>query len=188
MFGPTLSALSQVGRLTREPSLQAAAIVATAPVTAAGLHAVGISTDLDTTILSMGLVDPTLWFTLAMAAAFGGIGGFVAELLSLHGNIELPHRVNKRSHSHAKRTRLADPHDMVDLGVLSRMLLGAAAALALLSVYAPATATALLVNALIAGSAATAVFRLVQGRLLGSSAPRSDKKPEDTVREIRKVA
>jgi len=52
--------------------------------------------------------------------------------------------------------------DMVDLGVFSRMLVGAAAAaLAVLSVYAPLTATALLVDALVAGSAGTAMFRLV---------------------------
>ena len=160
MFGHTLVAL------TREPTLQAAAVIASAPATAAGLRAVGISTDLDSQLLALGLIDPTLWFSLSLAALFGALGGFVAELLSLHGNIELPHRVK---HGNGKRTRLADARDMVDLGVFSRMLLGAAAALALLSVYAPTSATALLVNALIAGSAATALFRLVQGRLLAGA-------------------
>src|SRR6266542_2092895 len=147
MFGHSLAAL------TREPTLQAAAVIASAPATAAGLRAVGISTDLDSQLLAQGLVDPALWFSLSLAALFGALGGFVAELLSRHG----------------KRTRLAEARDMVDLGVFSRMLLGAAAALALLSVYAPTSATALLVNALIAGSAATAVFRLVQGRLLAGA-------------------
>ncbi len=170
MFGQSIVSL------TREPSLQAAAVVASAPATAAGLRAVGISTDIDTAFLSASLLDPTLWHALAMAALFGGLGGFVAELLSLHGNIELPHRVKN---GHGKRTRLADPRDMVDLGILSRMALGAAAALAVLSVYAPTSATALLVNALIAGSAATAVFRLVQGRLLaGASTSTKKAKPE----------
>lgn len=163
MFGQTLASL------TREPSLQAAAVIASTPATAAGLRAVGISIDLDTQALARGLMESTLWLSLALAALFGAIGGFVAELLSLHGSIELPHRVKR---GHGKRTRLAEARDMVDLGVFSRMLLGAAAALALLSVYAPSSATALLVNALIAGSAATAVFRLVQGRLLaGAGAP-----------------
>jgi hypothetical protein len=37
MFGQTLASL------TREPSLQAAAVIASTPATAAGLHAVGIS-------------------------------------------------------------------------------------------------------------------------------------------------
>ncbi len=177
MFGQTLAAL------TREPTVQAAAVVGSAPIAAAGLKAVGVAIDLDSHLLAEALVDSTLWLSLGLAALFGAVGGFVAELLSLHGNIELPHRVKR---GRAKRTRLADPRDMVDLGIFSRMLLGAAAALALLSVYAPSTATALLVNALIAGSAATAVFRLVQGRLLAnagqskkSSAPPLRKVPND---------
>ena len=164
MFGQTLVAIS------REPTLQAAAVVASAPATAAGLRAVGISTDIDTQLLAAGLVEPTLWLSLTLATLFGALGGFVAELLSLHGNIELPHRVK---FSRIRRTRLADPQFMIDLGVVSRMLLGAAAALALLSVYAPTSATALLVNALVAGSAATAVFRLVQGRLLAGASARN---------------
>ena len=166
MFGQSILSL------TREPSLQAAAVVASAPATAAGLRAVGISTDIDTQLMAAGLMDPTMWFSLGMAALFGALGGLVAELLSLHGNIELPHRVKP---GHGKRTRLADPRDMVDFGVLSRMLLGATAALAVLSIYAPGNALTLLVNALIAGSAATAVFRLVQGRLLAGASGDGNK-------------
>jgi hypothetical protein len=74
------------------------------------------------------------------------------------------------------RSRLADPRDEFDLGIISRVVLGAAAALALLSLYAPTSPTALLVNGLIAGSAAAGVFRIVQGRLLArgqTSAPRA---------------
>jgi hypothetical protein len=163
MIGLTTAALSQVGRIGREPSLQAAAVLAAAPVSAAGLHAIGVNTDLDSLLLSQGLLEGHLWFTLGMTALFGGIGGFISELLSLHGNIELPHRVKR---GQGKRTRFAEAQDMVDLGILSRVLLGAAAALAVLSVYAPGTATALLVDGLIAGSAGTAVFRMVQSRFL----------------------
>jgi hypothetical protein len=166
MIGQTLAAAGNIARLARTPQLAATGATVGAGGAVAGLRAMGISTDLNPQALASGLVDGNLWFALAMAALFGAIGGFVAELLSLHGNIELPHRVKPR---HGKRTRLADPRDMVDLGVFSRLLLGAAAALAVLSIYAPASATALLVNALIAGSAATAVFRLVQGRMLGKS-------------------
>ncbi|HEY3060670.1 MAG TPA: hypothetical protein VGL99_17055 [Chloroflexota bacterium] len=166
MIGLTTSALSTIARIGREPGLQTAAVLGAAPATAAGLHALGVSTDLDSFALAQGLVDLNLWFALGMAALFGGIGGLIAELLSLHGNIELPHRVRQ---SHHKHTRLADARDMVDLGVISRMLVGAAAALAMLSVYAPLTATALLVDALIAGSAGTAVFRLVQSRFLANA-------------------
>ena len=171
MIGQTTALLSQVARIGREPSLQAAAVLAAAPVSAAGLHAIGVNTDLDSLMLSTGLLDAHLWFALGMTAIFGGIGGFISELLSLHGNIELPHRVRR---GQAKRTRFAEAQDMVDLGIVSRILLGAAAALAVLSVYAPSTPTALLVDALIAGSAGTAVFRMVQSRFLNRS---SENKP-----------
>jgi hypothetical protein len=157
--------LVTLGRLTREPAVHTTAALATLPVASAGLHAVGMSTDLDTSSLAAGLLSSSLWLTLGLAALFGAIGGVMAELLSLHGKIELPHHA--RCHNGVKRSRLADPRNELDLGIFSRMLLGAAAGVALLSIYAPTSPTALLVNALIAGSAATGLFRLVQGRLLG---------------------
>jgi len=157
-----------LGRLAGKPAVHATAAVASLPVAAAGLHAVGFSTDLDTTTLANGMLEASFWLALGMAALFGGLGGVVAELLSLRGHIELPHRVRCRR---GRRSRLGDPRFEVDLGILSRMVLGAAAGLALLAIYAPTTPTALLVNALIAGSAATGVFRLVQGRMLGSQGP-----------------
>jgi hypothetical protein len=89
--------------------------------------------------------------------------------------------------SNVKRSRLADPRHEIDLGIAARVVLGATAGLALLSVYAPTNPTALVVNALIAGSAATAVFRIVQGRMLArveGPAPRAQKaapKPQLTV-------
>jgi hypothetical protein len=156
---------STLGRLTREPVVHTTAALATLPVASVGLHAVGMSTDLDTNSLAIGLLSSSLWLTLGLAAVFGGIGGVIAELLCLHGKIELPHRARRRRG--AKRSRLADPRFELDLGIFSRMLLGAAGGLALLSMYAPSSPTALLVNALIAGSAATGLFRLAQGRLLG---------------------
>jgi hypothetical protein len=165
-----------VGRAVKEPAIQTTAALASVPATVAGLHAVGVDTTLRTDMLALGLLEPGLWLTLGMAALFGGLGGVVAELLSLHGNIELPHRV-KRGRT-AKRSRFADPRHEVDLGILSRLLLGATAGLAFLSVYAPDNASALLVNAMIAGSAATGIFRLVQGRLLGSHPPSTASAPK----------
>jgi hypothetical protein len=166
--------LSHVGRAIREPMVQTTAALVAAPVTVAGLHAVGISTDLNTEQIALGLVEARLWLTLSLVAGFGALGGVVAELLSLQGNIELPHRVTRHR---GKRTRLAEARHMVDLGIVSRLLLGATAALAVLSVYAPTSPTALIVTALVAGSAATGVFRLVQSRLLGpASPPRRERK------------
>jgi hypothetical protein len=94
------------------------------------------------------------------------VGGVVAELLSLRGHIELPHRV--KPCKGAGRAALADRGYEVDLGIFSRVLLGAAAGLALLAIYTPSSPTALVVNALIAGSAATGIFKLLKGRMLGA--------------------
>jgi hypothetical protein len=157
-----------MGRLAKEPVVHTTAALATLPAASAGLHAVGISSDVDTILLANGLLSTSLWITLGIAVVFGGIGGIVAELLSLHGNIELPHRVRRRTTA-LKRTRLADPHYEIDLGIVSRIILGATAGLALLAIYAPTSPTALVANTLIAGSAATGLFRLVQGRLLGKA-------------------
>ena len=167
----TTTGAGQLGRALREPAVQTTAALAAAPLTVAGLRAVGVDTDLNTEALGAGLIEARLWLTLSLVAGFGALGGVVAELLSLQGNIELPHRV-PRNGSRAKRSRLAEPRHMLDLGIVSRLLLGATAALAVLSVYAPSSPTALVVTALIAGSAATGVFRLVQARLLVQ--PRND--------------
>ena len=175
----TSTGFDQLGRAAREPAVQTTAALVAAPVTVAGLHAVGISTDLDTEQLAMGLIEARFWLTLSLVAGFGALGGVVAELLSLQGNIELPHRVSRHR---GKRTRLAEARHMVDLGIVSRLLLGATAALAVLSVYAPNSPTALIVTALIAGSAATGVFRLVQSRLLVNAAPTKRERKLTAVR------
>jgi hypothetical protein len=133
------------------------------PATSAALHAAGLSSEVDTGTLSSGLFERSLWITLGMAALFGAIGGVVAELIGLRGRVELPHHV--KGGAGAKHV---DTRHEIDLGIVSKMLLGAAAALALLAIYAPANPISLLVNALIAGSAATGVFRLVQHRMLAS--------------------
>jgi hypothetical protein len=156
--------ISMMGRAIREPAVHTTAALASIPAADAGLKALKISTELEPAALARGLFEPTLWITLGICAVFGGVGGFMAELISLHGHIELPHRVKHRRT--IRGSRLANPRYEIDLGVIARLLLGATAALALLSLYAPTSPTALVVNALIAGSAATGVFRLVQGRVL----------------------
>ena len=133
------------------------------------MNAIGLTTDVHTDALATGLRESSMWITLGMAAVFGGLGGVVAELLSLHGHIEVPHRV-RRGPAH-ETDALSNPRYEVDLGILSRLVLGAAAGVALLALYAPPNATALVVNALIAGSAATGFLRLVQGRLLAKDKP-----------------
>jgi hypothetical protein len=155
---------------------KAGAAVLVLPLTATTLRATGLSNDVDPATLSDGLAQSSLWIALGVAALFGGLGGVVAELLSLRGHIELPHRIKPRRGA-ARRARLGDPNYEIDLGIFARVLLGSAAALALLALDAPSNATSLVVNALIAGSAATAVFRLVQGRMLAKNQPPAAEKP-----------
>ena len=164
MIGQILLGAANVAR---DRTVQAASAAVAMPVTATTLHAVGVSANLDPSGLAGGLVEASLWLTLGSAALFGGLGGVVAELISLRGRVELPHRVTRAAAR--RRSRLSDPGTEVDLGIISRILLGATAALALLAVYSPPTAGMLIVNALVAGSAATGVFRLCQGRMLGST-------------------
>jgi hypothetical protein len=153
---------------THSRAVQAGTTALLVPAAATTLHAVGVSTDLNTAVVSQGLIEPNLWVILGICALFGGIGGVVAELLSLRGHIEIPHRVKPRGRM-TRPSRLSDPRNEIDLGIFARVMLGAAAALALLAIVSPSAAAALIVNSLIAGSAATAVLRLVQGRLLGKS-------------------
>lgn len=170
-----------VASATQNRAIQAVSAMVAVPAAATALHAIGVSNDLDAAGLSRGLLDGGLWLTLGMAAAFGALGGVTAELMSLHGHVEMPHKP-RRNRYH--RSRLADPKNEIDLGVVSRMVLGAAAALALLAIYTPGSATALLVNALIAGSAATSVFRLVQGRMLGQSQSQPSPWIKSNTREV----
>jgi hypothetical protein len=172
MFGQMLVGLANA---TRDRAVQAISTLFLVPVAATAAHAAGVSTEIDTFGLSQSLLTSALWMTLGMAALFGAAGGVVAELLSLHGHIELPHKVRPRRNPGNKGRKLADPRYEFDLGIVSRMLLGAAAALALLALVTPTNATALVVNALIAGSAATGVFRAVQGKMLNRNADSASK-------------
>jgi hypothetical protein len=182
MFGPLVIRIASIGQ---SRAIQAGLAALLMPATVTTLHATGISKDPDAATLSSGLLVGGMWITLTFAAAFGGLGGIVAELLSLHGHVELPHRAKPRARN--GRGRPIGPSHEIDLGIFSRMLLGAAAALALLSLDAPGNATALVVNSLIAGSAATGVLRLVQGRMLARTQQPAPKKSEDSSRAKLKV-
>jgi len=162
-----------LGRIVKTPAVTTAMALASVPVTAAGLHAAGLTNNGSVKDLSDGLLDSHMWMVVGFAALFGAIGGVVAELLSLHGNVELPHRHGRQP----RRIRLEDPRFEVDLGICSRMLLGAAAGVALLSIYVPDNATMLVANTLIAGSAATGLLRLVKLRLLTNSEPERKPRP-----------
>src|SRR5215471_12975923 len=88
MIGQVLLGAANVAR---DRTVQAASAAVAMPVTATTLHAVGVSGNLDPSGLAGGLVDASLWLTLGSAALFGGLGGIVAELISLRGRVEVPH-------------------------------------------------------------------------------------------------
>lgn len=100
----------------------------------------------------------------------GAIGGVVYELLILQGNIELPHKLTEAE-------AVDNPHAvakfMYDLGIWSRVIIGASAALAALLVIEPENSFKLMASALIAGSAGTAIFRSLQDRLLAALAQKN---------------
>jgi hypothetical protein len=182
MIGQLISGVAGVGQSRVVQAGSAALLV---PAAGTALHATGMTQDLDAAFLSGGLLDARLWLALAFAVAFGGLGGIVAELLSLHGHIELPHRAKPRAR--AGQPRVLVPTHEIDLGIFSRILLGAAAALALLTLDAPGSATALVVNSLIAGSAATGVLKLVQGRMLARAQQPTPKKAAAPARDKLRV-
>jgi hypothetical protein len=108
-----------------------------------------------------------LWLALLLTLSSGAIGGVVYELLILHGNIELPHRLTATE-------AVDNPHAvaqyMYDLGIWARVLIGAFAAVAALLVIDPETILTLISSTLIAGSAGTSIFRSLQDRMLAALA------------------
>jgi hypothetical protein len=108
-----------------------------------------------------------LWLALLITLSSGAIGGVVYELLILHGNIELPHRL---SAAEAVDNPHAVAQYMYDLGIWARVLIGAFAAVAALLVIDPETILTLISSTLIAGSAGTSIFRSLQDRMLAALA------------------
>ncbi|MCE7987564.1 MAG: hypothetical protein DYG89_40895 [Caldilinea sp. CFX5] len=113
------------------------------------------------------LANLPLWAALAVTLVGGALGGIVYELLILHGNIEMPHRLTAAE-------QMENPHAiasyMYDLGIWARVLIGAFAAVAALVVVNPESVVKLLATAIIAGSAGTSIFRSLQDRLLAALA------------------
>lgn len=113
------------------------------------------------------LANLPLWAALAVTLVGGALGGVVYELLILHGNIEMPHRLTADE-------QMENPHAiasyMYDLGIWARVLIGAFAAVASLVVVNPESLVELLATAIIAGSAGTSIFRSLQDRLLAALA------------------
>jgi len=105
-----------------------------------------------------------LLLVISLTIFCGGLGGFVFELLNLQGNIEKPHKPT--DDELAAKLAYASPKYVIDLGVLARIIIGAAAAPPAMLFLRPESAFALLAMSVVAGSAGTAVFRSLQERIL----------------------
>lgn len=112
------------------------------------------------------LADPKFWLMVGIILGAGSLGGLVFELLNLQGNIELPHKPTEDAL--ATKFAYAHPKNVVDLGVVSRLIIGALAAPPAIAVIRPETAFVLLATSAVAGSAGTLIFRALQDRLLAA--------------------
>lgn len=107
------------------------------------------------------------WDLLPTVAGFGAIGGVIYELIALHGNIEWPHKTSETEVPMGGFTHAQLGH-LFDLGIVARIIIGAAAAVVVFWALPLEQGIRLLAVSLIAGSAGTAVFRSLQDRLLAS--------------------
>jgi hypothetical protein len=105
---------------------------------------------------------------LVITVGAGILGGFVAELISLNGNIEWPHRPSDDEWA----LRAADTgnrdvrrENIIDLGILARLSIGGLAAPAAMVFLNPVSVFALFSMSVIAGSAGAAIFTALQDRL-----------------------
>lgn len=127
-----------------------------------GLNAVDFSSDVLVVVL--------------LTIVFGGLGGIVFELLNLQGNIEKPHKPTEDEL--AAKLAYASRKNVIDLGVLARIIIGAAAAPPAMLFLRPESVFGLLAMSVVAGSAGTAVFRSLQERLLLAVAQQGKVEPE----------
>lgn len=111
------------------------------------------------------LVEGGGWPLLALVFLFGALGGLVAELMTLRGRIELPHRTEGNEVADDLEGAMAA--FLVDLGVFARMFIGGAAGLVVLWTLEPdpADPIAVIASAILAGAAGGAVFETLRNRL-----------------------
>lgn len=125
--------------------------------------------------------DSPLWTAIGWMFLSGAIGGFIFELLSLQGNIELPH--GPTEDELAAKFAYATPKNVYDLGFLSRCIIGGLAAPPTMLFLRPESYFALLAMSVVAGSAGTALFRALQDRVLLAI---SQKNMIETEKQVKK--
>ncbi len=112
-------------------------------------------------------------FALLITLIGGFLGGVVYELLSLQGNIELPHRYLSDETTPDTEFRIADyavAANLYDLGMLARIFIGGMSALAALLLVTPPDIFKLIATSLVAGSAGASIFDMLRARLTATVA------------------
>jgi len=113
------------------------------------------------------VMDQAAMILLSLSAACGAVGGVVYELIVLQGNIEWPHRPTGDEMPEGGYV-FANAKHLYDLGIIARLIVGAAAALAIYWVIPAEQGLKFFAVSVVAGSAGTAVFRSLQDRLLSA--------------------
>lgn len=124
----------------------------------------GVLKGLDTPYID----DPEFWKALGITVAAGILGGFVAELINLNGNIERPHKPSDDEWAvRASDTsgRYANYDNVIDLGIVARLSIGGLAAPAAMVFLKPVSVFALFGMSVVAGSAGAAIFIALQERI-----------------------
>jgi hypothetical protein len=121
-------------------------------------------------------LTPAFWSVIGIAAGFGALGGLIYELILLRGAVEWPHRPRDEE---VPKVPYIEARHLWSLGVTSRLVIGAGAAVAVMAVVTPDTTLKLVATSLIAGSAGTSVFRSMQDRLIATLA----RHEVDTIRD-----
>ncbi|MBD2056977.1 hypothetical protein H6F88_13295 [Oculatella sp. FACHB-28] len=127
------------------------------------IREVGVLKGLDTPY-----IEPEFFILLFITIGAGVLGGFVAELISLNGNIEWPHRPSDDEwalRASDTGSRDARRENIIDFGIFARLSVGGLAAPAAIVFLNPASVFALFGMSVIAGSAGTAIFIALQERI-----------------------
>lgn len=114
-----------------------------------------------------------VFLALLLTLVGGCLGGAVYELLSLQGNVELPHRYHADEVSPDDKYRVAGyaiAGNLFDLGLTARIFIGGMSALAALLLVTPTDVFKLLATSLVAGSAGASVFDMLRARLTATVA------------------
>ena len=106
-------------------------------------------------------------------------GGIVAELVLFQGRIQWPHKVRKDEAVEAGG--LAIWNNLFDLGILARIIIGAAAAVAILLAIPQNNLLLLIATSLVAGSAGTSVLRALQDRIQAAITGEALEKARDAL-------